>query len=110
MFASRPVNRSPNLTRFRPQPSVGCMRSAFVDVAAALAMLWLAVRLARRYANRSAARAILKHRARVDRFKFASRAHVRAQLLGDPVIAEAIREHAHEHGVSEAAALARVNV
>lgn len=86
------------------------MSAAFVYVALALAILWVAVRLARRYANRSAARAILRHRARVDRFKLASRAHVRAQLLGDPVIAEAIREHAREQGVSEAAALARVSV
>src|SRR2546430_13831279 len=85
------------------------MRAVFVYVAAGLAALWLVIWLARGYANRSAARAILRHRARVDRFKFASRAHVRAQLLGDPVIAEAIRDHAREQGVSEAAALARVN-
>ena len=64
--------------------------------------------LARRYANRSAARALLRHRARVDRFKLASRAHVRAQLLEDPAIAEAVREHAAELGVSEGAAWKRV--
>jgi len=63
----------------------------------------------RRYANRSAARALLHHRARVNRFKLASRAHVRAQLVADPIIADAVREHARETGVSEAAARKRVH-
>lgn len=72
-------------------------------------MLVLAVLFARRYANRSAARALLHHRARVDRFKLASRAHVREYLLADPEIAAAVREHARETGVSEAAALKRVH-
>lgn len=65
--------------------------------------------LARRFANRSAARALLRHRARVDRFKLASRQHVRAELLADPVIAASVREHAVEMGVTEAAARARVH-
>ncbi|MEX2154637.1 MAG: 1-acyl-sn-glycerol-3-phosphate acyltransferase [Gemmatimonadaceae bacterium] len=73
------------------------------------AMLFVAFLLARRYANRSGARALMRHRARVDRFKLASRAHVRAQLLADPVIAESARQHARETGVSEAAALERVH-
>jgi glycerol-3-phosphate O-acyltransferase len=73
------------------------------------AVALVAVALGRWYANRSAARALLRHRARVDRFKLASRAHVRAQLLEDPVIADAIREHAAEVGVSEAAGLKRVH-
>src|SRR5438477_7798856 len=85
------------------------MRSAVLYVAVGLAILWVVIRLTRRYADRSAARALLRHRARVDRFKLASRAHVRAQLLADPVIAAAVREHAHALGVTEAAALARVN-
>ena len=67
------------------------------------------VALARFYARRSAARALLRHRARVDRFKLASRKHVRAQLLSDPVIAEAVREHAREMGVTEASAWSRVD-
>ena len=77
-------------------------------IAGALALI-VVVMLARRYANRSAARALLRHRARVDRFKLASRKHVRAQLLGDPVIAVAVREHAAEMKVSEAVALKRVH-
>src|SRR4051794_1312787 len=62
----------------------------------------------RRIADRAGARALLRHRARVDRFKLASRAHVRAELLQDGVIAEAVREHALEHGVPSGAAWRRV--
>ena len=46
-------------------------------------------------------RALLHNRARVDRFKLASRAHVRARLLADERIAEAVREHAATAHVSE---------
>jgi glycerol-3-phosphate O-acyltransferase len=46
-------------------------------------------------------RALLHNRARVDRFKLASRAHVRERLLGDGEIVEAVREHAATHAVSE---------
>jgi glycerol-3-phosphate O-acyltransferase len=68
-----------------------------------------AVFFARMYARRSGARALLRHRARVDRFKLARRAHVRDQLLGDPVIADAVKEHARETNSSEAAAWKRVD-
>ncbi|HYC51183.1 MAG TPA: 1-acyl-sn-glycerol-3-phosphate acyltransferase [Gemmatimonadaceae bacterium] len=64
--------------------------------------------LGRRYADRSAARALLRHRARVDRFKLASRAHVRAQLLSDPEIYAAILEHTAETGESQDVAAKRV--
>jgi glycerol-3-phosphate O-acyltransferase len=76
---------------------------AFVAIAVAAAIP------ARRWLDRSGARALLRHRARVDRFKLASRARVRAQLLGDPDIHEAVRAHARETGESEARALARVH-
>ena len=46
-------------------------------------------------------RALLRNRARVDRFKLASRAHVRARLLADARIGEAVREHAVAHALSE---------
>lgn len=69
----------------------------------------IAVSAARRYARRSGARALLRHRARVNRFKLASRAHVRAELLGDPEIREAARQHAREAGESEERALRRVH-
>ena len=78
-------------------------------IAGTLALI-VVVALARRYANRSGARALLHHRARVDRFKLASRAHVQAQLLNDPAIAAAVREHAIETGVSEAEAMKRAHL
>ena len=46
-------------------------------------------------------RALLHNRARIDRFKLASRAHVRARLLADAPIGEAVRVHAAENGIAE---------
>src|SRR5258705_8652834 len=46
--------------------------------------------------------------ARIDRFKLASRAHVRDRLLGDDVIATAVRHHAAEEGSTEEQAWAQV--
>jgi glycerol-3-phosphate O-acyltransferase len=46
-------------------------------------------------------RALLHNRARVDRFKLASRAHVRERLLADPVVAQAVREHAAVQSITE---------
>lgn len=45
-------------------------------------------------------RALLRSRARVDRFKLASRAHVRRRLMDDELIAAAVSEHAEQHGTS----------
>ncbi|HEU4993422.1 MAG TPA: 1-acyl-sn-glycerol-3-phosphate acyltransferase, partial [Gemmatimonadaceae bacterium] len=84
------------------------MAPAVFSVAGALVAVVVAALLGRKYANRIGARALLRHRARVDRFKLASRAHVREQLLSDQEIAEAVREHARETGIDEAAALRRV--
>ena len=53
-------------------------------------------------------RALLHNRARVDRFKLASRAHVRARLLADERVAEAVREHAKAQGIAERDAWATV--
>src|SRR5690349_4651058 len=69
----------------------------------------VAVAFGRSYANRIAARALLRQRARVDRFKLASRKHVRIELLTDPEIAVAVREHVAEAGGTEAAAWQRVH-
>jgi glycerol-3-phosphate O-acyltransferase len=66
---------------------------------AALAAL-LRPRLERR-ANRVAARAVLRYRARVDRFKLTGRRSVRERLLSDADIAEAVREHVRETGATE---------
>jgi glycerol-3-phosphate O-acyltransferase len=46
-------------------------------------------------------RALLHNRARIDRFKLASRAHVRARLLADATVADAVRTHAAENGIAE---------
>lgn len=75
----------------------------------AIVAIGLAALIGRGYANRSGKRALLRHRARVDRFKLASRAHVRAQLLEDAAIAEAMKEHVLETGESPTAALKRVH-
>ncbi len=56
------------------------------------------------YLTRVGRRALFRNRARVDRFKLASRAHVRARLLADDRIGQAVREHAKEHGIDERAA------
>lgn len=85
------------------------MQRILLYTVAGAVVLFAIVLWVRRYANRSAARALLHHRARVNRFKLASRAHVRAQLVADPAIADAVREHAKETGVSEAAAWKRVH-
>jgi glycerol-3-phosphate O-acyltransferase len=54
-----------------------------------------------RRADRVAARAVLRSRARVDRFKLTGRRYVRERLLADEGIAEAVREHARETGKPE---------
>src|SRR5438093_871741 len=89
------------------QPRI--MLSTASYVLAAAVVLALAVIMGRRWANRLGARSLLRHRTRVDRFKLASRAHVREQLVIDPLIAAAVREHARETGMSEAAAVRRVH-
>lgn len=69
-------------------------------VGALLAALLFRDRIRRR-ANRIAARAILRYRVRVDRFKLIGRPYVRERLLSDPEIADAVREHARETGMAE---------
>ena len=69
--------------------------------AVVLAIGVLLLRRVRRAADRAGRRVLLRARARVDRFKFARRSEVRAGLLHDPVIAEAVARHAAEHGVDE---------
>jgi len=60
------------------------------------------------YARRAGRRALLRFRARVDRFKLASRKSVRERLLADERIGAAVRAHAKDTGTSEAAAWKRV--
>jgi glycerol-3-phosphate O-acyltransferase len=83
------------------------MRALILSIGGGVAVLIGIAFLLRRYADRIAARALLRHRARVNRFKLASRKHVRAALLADADIADAVREHARETGGNEAAAWRR---
>jgi glycerol-3-phosphate O-acyltransferase len=64
----------------------------------------------RRRVNRTAARAVLRYRARVDRFKLSGRAYVRERLIGDPAIADAVREHVRETGQTDAEVWRRVDL
>lgn len=54
-------------------------------------------------------RAVLKNRARIDRFKLASRRHVRERLMNDDVIAEAVQRHHEETGTPLHDAWSRVD-
>src|SRR3954447_18614670 len=58
----------------------------------------------RRYLDRMALRAVHRAGARVDRYKLARRAYVRAELLVDPAISDAVRQHALEKEIAEAEA------
>lgn len=58
----------------------------------------LSVAFARRYARRAGRRALLHARARVDRFKFTRKPFVIAQLLADPMVADAVARHAADAG------------
>ena len=62
------------------------------------------------YLRRSGRRALLRFRARVDRFKLASRKSVRERLLNDPAIGAAVATHARETGQSDAAVWKRVAI
>ena len=55
----------------------------------------------RRYFDRVALRAVHKHGVQVDRYNLARRSYVRAQLLDDPAIHEAVAHHAAETGSDE---------
>jgi len=78
-------------------------------VLAAPVVAMLVRRPLRRRANRIAVRAVMRYRARVDRFKLTGRPYVRERLLADPGIAEAVREHARATGTTEAEAWRRVD-
>lgn len=84
------------------------MRIAIIalGVVAGIALVWW---LARRFADRLARRAAMRFRSRIDRYKLARRRFVRERLIGDQGIAEAVREHAREHNVSEEHAWQKVH-
>ncbi|MCC6318865.1 MAG: 1-acyl-sn-glycerol-3-phosphate acyltransferase [Gemmatimonadaceae bacterium] len=70
-----------------------------------LLAVWL---LGRAVVERAARRAVRRFRPRLDRYKLTRKRTIVAALLRDQEIATAVREHAAEHGVSEAAAWGRV--
>ncbi|MEP6733415.1 MAG: 1-acyl-sn-glycerol-3-phosphate acyltransferase [bacterium] len=59
--------------------------------------------------ERLVARAPIQTRSRIDRFKLASRKHVRERLMHDEVIAEAVLRHAEENGTPQHDAWRRVD-
>ena len=61
------------------------------------------------YARRAGRRALLHYRARVDRFKLASRKSVRERLLNDPGIHAAVAAHARETAQPETTVWKRVD-
>ena len=63
-----------------------------------------AVLAVRRGARHAGARTLLRRRARVDRYKLARRSYVRAELLADRSLAEAVRQYAAERGLGERSA------
>jgi glycerol-3-phosphate O-acyltransferase len=75
-----------------------------IAVAAAL-VVWLVTARAMR---RSARRAMLHHRVRIDRFKLTRKRYVIAQVLADPAVHDAVRVHAAEHSIATDAVWKRV--
>jgi glycerol-3-phosphate O-acyltransferase len=69
-----------------------------------------AVRAWRRWSRRASFRALLRFRARVDRFKLTGKPYISDALLADEAIAEAVRLHAREHALDEEKAWQRVRV
>ncbi len=60
------------------------------------------------WTRRAALRAMLRFRARVDRFKLTGKRYIREALLADERVAAAVRAHAAEHGLPLDRAWARV--
>ena len=74
---------------------------AIATIAAAAGVGW--------YLRRSGRRALLRFRARVDRFKLASRKSVRERLLNDSAIGDAVRAHAASTNITTEAVWKRVD-
>ncbi len=68
----------------------------------------IAVVVVRLRATRIALRALHRSRSRVDRFKLTKKPFIREMLLADETIAEAVKEHARENGISEGETWKRV--
>ena len=64
----------------------------------------------RRWTRKAGLRALLRFRARVDRFKLTSKRYISDALLADETIAAAVVAHAAEHGMTKAQAWRRVRI
>ena len=64
----------------------------------------------RRWSRRAGLRALLRFRARVDRFKLTGKRYISDALLADEAIVLAVRAHAEEHGLREDAVWRRVGL
>ncbi len=84
------------------------LRALWWSAAILAALVLIGVLLWRRWTRTAALRAMLRFRARVDRFKLTGKRYIRDALLADEAIADAVRLHAAEHGVSTAATWAKV--
>ena len=82
--------------------------SVALAVTATIVAVILATLLARRALRRSARRAVMRFRVRIDRFKLTGKPYIKAALLGDPAIAEAVKRHAVDAHLPKAAAWKRV--
>lgn len=81
----------------------------WVLVLAALVVLVPVGRAAwHRWTHRAALRAMLRFRARVDRFKLTGKRYIRTSLLADEQVAAAVRAHAEGQGLSRERTWARV--
>jgi glycerol-3-phosphate O-acyltransferase len=81
----------------------------WVLVIGALALLVpLGLAIWNRWTRRAALRAMLRFRARVDRFKLTGKRYIREALLADPAVAAAVRAHASEHHESTSRSWTRV--
>lgn len=84
------------------------MTTAFWVIAGFLLLAFAIAVLIRSRGSRIALRALHRSRSRVDRFKLTKKALIRETLLADDAIAAAVREHAAEQSIDEAAAWRRV--
>jgi len=80
------------------------MTTAFWVIAGFLLLAFAITVLIRSRGSRMALRAVHRSRSRVNRFKLTKKAFIRETLLADDAIAAAVREHAAEQSIDEAAA------
>jgi glycerol-3-phosphate O-acyltransferase len=79
------------------------LAAALLVIAAPLALfLW------RRWTRKAAMRALLRFRARIDRFKLTGKRYISDALLADESVRAAVERHAEDHGMPRAKAWERV--